>query len=152
MAEFETKLGQIPDLSRLDKLEKAINENNKFITEIDSKFRSHVKDQSDVNTKVNERLDSLEARMTELEDLFESKMAEVMALIKELRERPVVEGGPSIDYDMFASRDQMASLEERMKAVEIRNIEQDDRLTNNELRISKLEKMINDPLERIKEL
>ena len=37
----------------------------------------------------------------------------------------------------------------RMKLVEKRNLEQDDRLTNNELRIEKLEKMINDPLERI---
>ena len=31
-------------------------------------------------------------------------------------------------------------------------MEQDDRLTNNELRIEKLEKMINDPIERINEL
>lgn len=36
-----------------------------------------------------------------------------------------------------------------MKAVEKRNIEQDDRLTNNELRIGKLEKLIADPMERI---
>jgi hypothetical protein len=36
--------------------------------------------------------------------------------------------------------------------VEKRNIEQDERLTNNELRIEKLEKMIDDPLNRIKDL
>lgn len=36
-----------------------------------------------------------------------------------------------------------------MKAVEKRNLEQDERLTDNELRIEKLEKMISDPLERI---
>jgi hypothetical protein len=36
-----------------------------------------------------------------------------------------------------------------VKAVEKRNIEQDDRLTNNELRIGKLEKLIADPMERI---
>jgi hypothetical protein len=36
-----------------------------------------------------------------------------------------------------------------MKAVEKRNLEQDDRLTDNELRIEKLEKMISDPMERI---
>lgn len=38
---------------------------------------------------------------------------------------------------------------ERVKGVEKRNFEQDDRLTDNELRIEKLEKMIQDPLERI---
>lgn len=37
----------------------------------------------------------------------------------------------------------------RMQAVEKRNLEQDDRLTDNELRIEKLEKMISDPMERI---
>lgn len=36
-----------------------------------------------------------------------------------------------------------------MKAVEKRNLEQDERLTDNELRIEKLEKMISDPMERI---
>ena len=36
-----------------------------------------------------------------------------------------------------------------MAAVEKRNFEQDDRLTDNELRIEKLEKMISDPMERI---
>lgn len=41
------------------------------------------------------------------------------------------------------------SLEERVRLTEKRNIEQDDRLTNNELRIEKLEKMISDPMERI---
>ena len=37
----------------------------------------------------------------------------------------------------------------RVEATEKRNHEQDDRLTNNELRIEKLEKMISDPMERI---
>lgn len=36
-----------------------------------------------------------------------------------------------------------------MAAVEKRNKEQDERLTNNELRIEKLEKLISDPMERI---
>jgi hypothetical protein len=40
-------------------------------------------------------------------------------------------------------------LVERVRLTEKRNIEQDDRLTNNELRIEKLEKMISDPMERI---
>ena len=40
----------------------------------------------------------------------------------------------------------------QVTAVEKRNIEQDDRLTNNELRIEKLEAQINDPLTRIQQL
>lgn len=50
---------------------------------------------------------------------------------------------------MLPSKEDVANLLKRMKAVEKRNLEQDDRLTNNELRIEKLEKMISDPLERI---
>lgn len=45
--------------------------------------------------------------------------------------------------------EQMRDLLERMAAVEKRNKEQDERLTNNELRIEKLEKLISDPMERI---
>lgn len=37
-------------------------------------------------------------------------------------------------------------LLKRIQLIEKRNLEQDERLTNNELRIEKLEKMINDPL------
>ena len=54
-----------------------------------------------------------------------------------------------IDYSKLCLRTDFDSLLERVQAVEKRNMEQDDRLTNNELRIEKLEKMINDPLERI---
>ena len=37
----------------------------------------------------------------------------------------------------------------RIEEVEKRNLEQDTRLTDDALRLDKLEKMINDPLERI---
>ena len=48
--------------------------------------------------------------------------------------------------------DKWKKLIERVTGVERRNIEQDERLTDNELRIEKLEQMINEPLERIKAL
>ena len=41
------------------------------------------------------------------------------------------------------------ALLKRIEDQERRNIEQDDRLTDDALRIEKLEKMISDPLERI---
>ena len=46
-------------------------------------------------------------------------------------------------------RPEWLDLLDRVAAVEKRNIEQDERLTNNELRLSKLEKAINDPMDRI---
>ena len=56
---------------------------------------------------------------------------------------------PAIDYSLLCMKTEYNDLVNRMKQVEKRNMEQDDRLTNNELRIEKLEKMINDPLDRI---
>jgi len=53
---------------------------------------------------------------------------------------------------MFAQKEDLASLIERLIKTEIRNGEQDERLTNNELRISKLEQMISDPMARIEAL
>ena len=44
------------------------------------------------------------------------------------------------------------SLAARLSQVEIRNLEQDERLTNNELRIEKLERMIGEPLDLIMKL
>jgi ribosomal protein S17E len=88
-----------------------------------------------------DRVDGHEARITKLEE-------EVKMLI----ERPIAaptDDGPQIDYSLFCMKSDYNNLAERVKKVEKRNIEQDDRLTNNELRIEKLEKMISDPLERI---
>ena len=53
---------------------------------------------------------------------------------------------------MLAGRDEMESLIARMLACEKRNLEQDDRLTNYELRISKLEEMVSSPMDRIMKL
>jgi hypothetical protein len=73
-------------------------------------------------------------------------------MVKELQDRPIAENGPTVDYSKICMKEDFEELSERVRLVEKRNIEQDDRLTNNELRIEKLEKMINDPLERIQAL
>ena len=85
-------------------------------------------------------------------DNDEERYEELLAKIKMLMDRPVVEPDtpqPRIDMSLFVNNDMFAELEARVAAVEKRNIEQDERLTNNEHRILKLEEMINDPLERI---
>lgn len=68
--------------------------------------------------------------------------------------RPVgnTSAAPEVDYDALCSKDEFLDLLQRVKEVEKRNLEQDERLTDNELRIEKLEKMISDPLERIQAL
>lgn len=68
--------------------------------------------------------------------------------------RPIgnTSAAPVVDYDGLCSKDEFLDLLQRVKLVEKRNLEQDDRLTDNELRIEKLEKMISDPLERIQAL
>ena len=77
--------------------------------------------------------------------------------IEELKARPIaVEAAPvevsNFDLSDLWNSESWKKLLERMNAVETRNIEQDDRLTDNELRIQALEKAINDPLARIQAL
>jgi uncharacterized protein YjbK len=77
----------------------------------------------------NEKHDSLDIRIKKLED-------EVLLLMK----RPVSEGkSVDIDYSLICMKTEYNDLVERLRLVEKRNHEQDDRLTNNELRIEKLE-------------
>ena len=70
-----------------------------------------------------------------------------------MKKRPVADGGQiadiQIDFNDLFMRPEWLDLLDRVAAVEKRNIEQDERLTNNELRLSKLEKAINDPMDRI---
>ena len=85
-------------------------------------------------------------------DDHEVRIVKLESDVKHLLERPVVQAtaeAPPIDYSLLCMKSDYESLVERLKLTEKRNIEQDDRLTNNELRIEKLEKMINDPLDRI---
>ena len=82
----------------------------------------------------------------------EARIVKLEEDVKVLLERPVAvvsDNQPAIDYSLLCMKTEYNDLVGRMKLVEKRNLEQDDRLTNNELRIEKLEKMINDPLERI---
>jgi hypothetical protein len=56
--------------------------------------------------------------------------------------RPVSDGKSNsvdIDYSLICMKTEYNDLVERLRLVEKRNHEQDDRLTNNELRIEKLE-------------
>jgi len=75
--------------------------------------------------------------------------------VEKLNARPIgttQSAAPVVDYDGLVSKDEFLDLLTRVKLVEKRNLEQDERLTDNELRIEKLEKMISDPLERIQAL
>lgn len=70
-----------------------------------------------------------------------------------LLNRPVPTGNnKDVDMSLFAGRNELESLLVRMLLVEKRNIEQDDRLTNNEYRISELERRLSDPMDRIQKL
>lgn len=67
-----------------------------------------------------------------------------------LKKRPVSSGeGTNVDMDLICSKEEFYDLLRRVEGTEKRNLEQDERLTNNEHRLSKLEQMISDPLERI---
>ena len=78
---------------------------------------------------------------------LESRIVILEEDVEMLKNRP--SGNTDIDFSSLVSMDKFMDMLERMRLVEKRNIEQDDRLTDNELRIEKLEKMISDPLERI---
>ena len=78
---------------------------------------------------------------------MESRITAAEEEIELLKNRPI--GGGDVDLSGLATSQSLFDLLDRVKLVEKRNIEQDDRLTNNELRIEKLEKLISDPMERI---
>ena len=85
---------------------------------------------------------------------IEEKANHLQEEIDILKKRPVPQanqdgGSAEINFDMVASRDELMDLIDRIQLIERRNIEQDERLTNNELRIEKLEKAISDPMDRI---
>jgi len=71
--------------------------------------------------------------------------------IRDLQNRPVSKID-NVDTSLFVSKSDYDSLLERMKEQELRNLEQDERLTNYEHRITRLEEMINQPMELIKQL
>ena len=87
-------------------------------------------------------------KFTNITDDHEERIVKLETDMKLLLDRPVVVSD-SVDYSLICMKSEYNDLMERVLQVEKRNHEQDDRLTNNELRIEKLEKMINDPLNRI---
>lgn len=145
--DIESKLSSIPDFSKLMKtledLQKQVNDIGKSDKELRKDFEANkvvVTDKfKSVELDFNGKHDGLDIRILKLEE-------EVLLLMN----RPVSEGNNvAIDYSLLCMKTEYNDLVNRMKLVEKRNHEQDDRLTNNELRIEKLEKMINDPLDRI---
>ena len=93
--------------------------------------------------------------MKQSETAWKEKIAQLEKDVDELRKRPVgTSTGPAVEIDTsnFATKMDLDALQELTKKCEIRNLEQDERLTNNELRLGELERMINDPLARIEAL
>lgn len=94
-------------------------------SEITDKF----KETNDSITAVSEKFDGHESRIRALEEE-----------LKILKERPAPVVSEGVDYSLLCMKTDFEDLVSRVAATEKRNLEQDDRLTNNELRIEKLEK------------
>lgn len=148
LGDIDSKLNSIPNFDALTKLMKDLE---KRVAELDKRTaineKSIAETKVDLLGKIDKNYESLSARDSDLEE----KIAFLEAEIEALKKRPVATQGTTveIDYSKLATAEDMLNMLERMKAVEKRNLEQDERLTNNELRIEKLERMISDPLERI---
>lgn len=147
MEDLNRRLGEVPDFKTLEQklkdLEKRMTDNEKFCRDFRGDYEKYTRDTDD---KIKNNFDEIMARIEDHEERIKILEDEVDGLKK----RPVSEG--NIDYDALCSKEDFLDLLERMNQVEKRNHEQDDRLTNNEIRIEKLEKMISDPLERIQAL
>jgi len=128
-------------------LEKSQNDQDKTHNKLRQDFEAYVTKNDD---KVKSNYDEIIARL----DSHDARIKALEEEVAKLNARPIgnTSAAPVIDYDALTSKDEFLSLLERVKLVEKRNLEQDDRLTDNELRIEKLEKMISDPLERIQAL
>ena len=90
--------------------------------------------------------------LSEKDKEFEQRIAALEFEVEMLKKRPISDGKVNIDVSSLVSVAQFDSLVARMKKVENRNEEQDLRLTNNELRIEKLEDMMKKPNDRLAEL
>ena len=145
LGDIDNRLNSIPNF---DAVTKAIKDLEKRVAELDrrtSKNEESILDTKlELQTKIDNNFENLRARDADLE----TRIAILEEEVEALKRRPVATGG-DIDYSKFASNEALIDLLERVKEVEKRNIEQDHRLTDNELRIEKLEKLISDPLERI---
>ena len=132
MATLEDHEKKIALLLDTDKEMRRDYEKNK--TEVIDRF----KETTDSITAVSEKFDGHESRIIILEEELQL-----------LKDRPVAQVSEGVDYSLICMKADFNDLVARVAGTEKRNLEQDDRLTNNELRIEKLEKMISDPMERI---
>lgn len=145
LGDIDARLNSIPNF---DAVTKAIRDLEKRVAELDRRTRKNeesiVDTKLELQTKIDNNFENLRARDADLE----TRIAICEEEIELLKARPVSTGG-DIDYSKLASNEALLDLLERVKEVEKRNHEQDVRLTDNELRIEKLERLISDPLERI---
>ena len=134
----------IPDMSkliiRLDKMDVKIFDCDKA--------RRLLQDDCDgFKLQTRDNFEKMTADYIERDGSLLEKITKLEEDVELLKKRPM--GGASVNLDNYVNIDDFNSLIERMIAQEKRNLEQDERLTNNEHRISKLEQLISDPMERI---
>uniref|UniRef100_A0A7S3FZ34 Uncharacterized protein n=1 Tax=Strombidium rassoulzadegani TaxID=1082188 RepID=A0A7S3FZ34_9SPIT len=149
LEDLDDQLGSIPDFSDLQKklkeMEKRQNElglEAKLGKDDLASFKKYVDDRFQSNeSSTRESFGSVEERLERLEEEVE--------LLKQRPQRATIEAPAEINYEGLCSQDDYQNLLRELGLVQKRNLEQDDRLTNNELRIEKLEKKIQDPLDRI---
>lgn len=143
LGDIDNKLASIPDFDSITNMLKDFDRRLKDLEKRTSKNESSIIDHSNTLLKSVEDIQALYLKDSDLE----SRITAAEEEIELLKNRPI--GGGDVDLSGLATRQSLFDLLDRVKLVEKRNIEQDDRLTNNELRIEKLEKLISDPMERI---
>jgi hypothetical protein len=132
---LETKFDklEVPDISKLmlkmSEMEKRQFEVEKKNSQLSNDFESF---KIMTNTSIEEINFNFPTRDNELEEMIKN----MMLLIEGIK--PVAPG-INIDTSLFVTIEDYESLTKRIDLIEKRNIEQDERLTNNEHRISKLE-------------
>jgi chromosome segregation ATPase len=139
----------IPDTSKIMALIAEL-EKKQFETERNHRMLSD--DLDGFKMTVNSNLDELNAQVSSLEEKdneFDARITRLEQEVEMLKKRPVAKAGADLDISMLAGREEFELLVERMIKQEKRNLEQDERLTNYEIRISKLEEMISQPMDRI---
>ena len=142
-------MDNIPDFT---KLERRLTDAEKSIHDTNKKVNNNFDDLLEKIKTMDERVEKLESvTITELETKIYAVMNDHSEEIEALKKRPIStgDGGPAIDISQFCSADDYKNLLLRVEGTEKRNLEQDERLTNYEHRISQLENMISEPMERI---
>ena len=149
IGDIDKKLNSIPNF---DAVTQAIKDLEKRVAELATRTRKNEEAIAETKLDLQTKIDSNYEYLNSKDNDLETRIAILEEEVEALKNRPVSSGPiemEKIDYSKLASSADMLSLLERVQAVEKRNIEQDERLTNNELRIEKLEKLIADPMERI---